>query len=322
MKTVAVIGGETHIGEITQLLGERLEIVGAAVREDQFDWAREHFGGTITASHHELLQQTSPDIVAVANENDLKAQVILDALASGADVIADKPLAITMDEQTAIEAALARDPDRRLLNLLTLRGASEWRGLHDVVRSGKIGEPAHCRVRMAVRLKRAERPPWFLDVRRSGGLFLDLLIHGIDQVEWALGSPIASMSAVTGNLGAPDDEHLRDHAAVFCELASGASAVIEGQRMLPDTKGSDYRMMVAGTEGLVDLAMGQGVTVTTPEAADVAIDDLPPTQPVVADWLDGGDLVPQEASLRANRLSILATIAAQTREPWREAADG
>ena len=38
-----------------------------------------------------------------------------------------------------------------------------------------------------MQLKREERPPWFLDCRRSGGLFLDLLIHGIDQVEWGAG---------------------------------------------------------------------------------------------------------------------------------------
>jgi len=35
---------------------------------------------------------------------------------------------------------------------------------------------------------------------------------------------------------------------------------------------------------------------------------------VVADWLDHGDLVPQEASLRANRLALCATMAADRGE--------
>ncbi len=167
---------------------------------------------------------------------------------------------------------------------------------------------------MAVRLKRKERPAWFLDVRRGGGLFLDLLIHGIDQVEWVTGARITALSAAMGNLGDPDDQRLRDHASVFCELDNGGSAVIEGQRMLPDTRGSDYRMLVAGTLGYTDLSMaGNSLTVTTPAGADTPVTSLPGAQSVVADWLGGGNLVDQAASLRANRLSVLATQAAEAR---------
>jgi hypothetical protein len=84
--------------------------------------------------------------------------------------------------------------------------------------------------------------------------------------------------------------------------------------MLPDTKGSDYRMTVAGTEGYADLVMGAGVCVTDGDGAEQALAELPPVRSVVADWLDGGDLVPQEASVRANRLAILATLSAERGE--------
>lgn len=313
MRRVAIVGGETHIGEITALRGEQLEIVGAAVREDQLDQAREQFGGLVTTDFRKLLRDSPPDIVAVANENDRKAEVILAALGAGTDVIADKPLAISMADQEAIEGTLRAAPQRRLLNLLTLRGNPEWAGLRDCVAAGEIGAPAFCHVRMAVRLKRSERPPWFLDCRRSGGLFLDLLIHGLDQVEWCMGCRILAVTAGTGNLGFPEDPHLRDHASVFCELEGGATALVEGQRMLPDTKGSDYRMHVAGTGGYADLTMGQGVRVTNTEGAERLLESLPQAQSVVADWLAGGDLVPQEASVRANRLALLATESAELR---------
>lgn len=312
MRKVAIIGGETHIGEITALAGTSLEIIGACVRPDQHDWAASTFGAPVFASVGDLLAQAQPDLVAIANENDLKAEAILAALAAGCDVVADKPLALTPAEQERIESFLAEHPTQRLLMLLTLRGNSEYAGLRQVVQSGEIGAPAFVEVRMAVRLKRAERPPWFLDVNRSGGLFLDLLIHGLDQVEWITGQRIIALTGVTGNLGAPDDADLRDHAAVFCELSGGASALVEGQRMLPDTVGSDYRVLVAGTQGFADLKLGGGVTVSSPAGANVALTDLPEAASVVADWLDGGELVPQAASLRANRLALLATQAAVT----------
>ena len=254
-KRVAIIGGETHIGEITQLAGEQLEIVGAVVREDQREQAEADFKAPVFAEETILYAQGKPHIAAIANENDRKAATVLRALEEGCDVVVDKPLARTMTEQEQIESHLHGHPERKLLMLLTLRGNPLWAGMRKQVQSGLIGSSAFCHVRMAVRLKREERPPWFLDLRRSGGLFLDLLIHGIDQVEWVTGTRITALTATTGNLGDPTDEQLRDHAAVFCELDNGASALIEGQRMLPDTKGSDYRMLVAGTQGYADLAM-------------------------------------------------------------------
>jgi predicted dehydrogenase len=265
----------------------------------------------VVTDYRRLLADHRPDLVAVANENDLKAEVVLAALRAGCRVVVDKPLAITMREQARVEGALASAGPERLLMLLTLRGQPVWAGLRQVILSGRIGAPAFTHVRMAVRLKRSERPPWFLDVRRSGGLFLDLLIHGLDQVEWLTGRWIVALAANTGNLGYPEDHQLQDHAAVYCELDDGSAALVEGQRMLPDTKGSDYRVTVAGTRGVADLWLSPPrLTVSDPGGADQEVTDLPAPVSVVADWLANGGLVPQTDSLRANRLALLATQAA------------
>jgi predicted dehydrogenase len=318
MLRIGIIGGETHIGEVTALRGKTLDIVGAAVRPDQVDWARQQFGCPVVTDYRRLLATERLDAVAVANENDLKAEAILAALRRGCDIIADKPLAITLREQQRLEGFLAGHPQRRLLMLLTLRGQPLWAGLRDLIRQGRIGAPAFTHVRMAVQLKRKQRPPWFLDVRRSGGMFLDLLIHGLDQVEWLTGRRIVSLTATTGNLGDPADAHLRDHAAVFCELDDGTAAAVEGQRLLPDTKGSDYRVTVAGSQGVADLTMSPPrLIVTSPAAADTEVKDPPAPVSVVADWIGGGSLVGQTASLRANRLAILATRAAEKRRKVR-----
>lgn len=310
MKRVVVVGGETHAGEVTQLDGVMLEIVGAAVREEQRAEANRIFK-RVSTNYLELLDALIPEIVFVANENDQKAEVIIAALRRGMSVIVDKPLAMTMGEQEEIETLLSERPTCRLLNLLTLRGRPDWRGVRDAVARDAIGTPAFCHVRMAVQLKREQRPPWFLDYRRSGGLFLDLLIHGIDMVEWTMGQKIVAVSAVTGNLGFPEDQWLHDHATVFCELKSGASAVVEGQRMLPATKGSDYRMSIAGSKGVIDLTMGENVRITNPSGANQVLAELPEAKSIVADWLQESNLISQDESLRANRLAILAAEAAR-----------
>jgi len=315
MRKVGIIGGETHIHEITQLNGKGLELVGAAVRPDQVEQAQEQFDCPVVTDAMALIDGGRMDLAAIANENDMKAETILAALKAGCDVAVDKPLAITMPEQERIEAVLSANPGRKLLMLLTLRGDPVWAGLREAIRAGRIGTPAFTHVRMAVRLKRAQRPPWFLDVKRSGGVFLDLLIHGLDQVEWLIGRRIVAVTANMGNLGYPEEIDLRDHAAVYCELDDGSAAVVEGQRMLPDTKGNDYRVTVAGTLGCADLwSAEQRLIVTSPEAADVPVEVLPEPVSVVEDWLGGGELIGQATSLRANRLAILATQSAETHE--------
>ncbi len=308
MKTIGIIGGEQHIGEITALTKTHLRIVGVAVRPDLAGQAEKQFAAAICADYRAMLQTCRPELVAIANENDLKADAIVDCLQAGCDVICDKPLALTPTDQRRIEQTLLCHPERKLLNLLTLRGNGVWRALRETVRSGRIGIPAFTHVRMAVRLKREQRPLWFLDARRSGGLFLDLLIHGLDQIEWLTDRRIVAVTANMGNLGHPDEPHLTDNAAVYCELDDNSAAVVEGQRMLPDSKASDYRVHIAGSQGYADLLFTpQTLTVTDPTAADQAVIRFEDNRSIVADWLEGGALVPQDASLRANRLALAAT---------------
>jgi len=311
VKRLAIIGGETHVDEVLQCVGRQLDLVGVSMKAENYGRLTEQFDVANFESEQSLLAQAQPDIVAIANENDLKYASVMSALQAGCDVIVDKPLTIYLDQQEQLEAFLVQHTERRLLNLLALRGNPPWRALRQLVHDGQIGRPAFVQVRMAVRLKRDQRPEWFLDYRRSGGLFLDLLIHGLDQVEWLTGRSITAVTASTGNLSSPDDEFLRDHAAVFCQLDNGGSAVVEGERMLPDTKGSDYRVLIAGTEGFADMTQDPGqIVVTNADSAEVEVNSFPSRISVVEDWIEDGTLIPQEVSLRANRLALLATMSA------------
>lgn len=313
MVRVGVVGGETHIGEVTVLAGTRLSMEAAAVRPDRLEWARSTFGCEVETDYARLLD-CRLDVVAVANENDQKARVIADFLERGVDVIVDKPLAITGPEQDRIEGILRARPERRLLMLLTLRGSPVWMGMRELVHAGTLGKPVFVHVRMAVQLKKSRRPPWFLDSRRSGGLFLDLLIHGLDQVEWITANRIVAVTASMGNLGNDDEPRILDHASVYCELSGGGSALVEGQRLLPCSKGNDYRALAVGTEGYAELDLAASRLTVTDRNGEGRAAPVPARGlSVVADWLDRGELVPQEASLRANRLSLLATLSSQRR---------
>ena len=311
--SLAIVGGETHIKEITSLHGNGLEIVGAVVREDQIAWARQSLQTEVYTEMKDLMAAQSPRIVVAANENYRKAEVIKRALASGCHVIADKPAAINLTELDEMEQ-MAKDYQRRFLMLLTLRGHAHYRKLRELVASGAIGEPVQCQAKMSVELKPHARPPWFLDQRLSGGPILDLAIHSIDAVEWITGLRLASVTSYQANISRPQMTQLVDSGACLFRLENGGTAFIQFNRVLPAGCGNDYRLDVVGTEGQIEFRLGRYLRL---QKKGNAIEDFPlaklsPNQSVVADWLkslddrDHSPLVPDAASFRANRIACLA----------------
>lgn len=315
MKRIAIVGGETHIREVTDLAGSRLDIAAVCVQPEQRDWARAQFGVAVYSDLDQMLAAEACDIVAVANENDRKADAIRRCLSVGKHVIVDKPMALTLADTDDI-AAMATRSGLRLLMLLTLRGNPWYRRLREAVQSGVIGEPALVYGRMSVELMREKRPAWFLDRHRSGGPILDLAIHAIDQAEWVAGRWLTSVAASEANLSDPAREELFDSGSMHFRLDNGGACLIEHDRLMPPGSGSDYRLSVVGTTGRAELRLGQEVVVVT-AAGEQHFDgaELGPTESVVSNWLDSLEcgvepLVPDWASYRANRIACIARQAA------------
>ncbi len=319
MKRVAIVGGETHIYQITKLAGSRLEITGAAVREEQADGAKKAFGGFITTDFRELIENTKPDIVAVANENDKKAEVCLVCLDYGADLIVDKPMALSIEDVASLKKK-ANASSRSILMLFSLRGDPQCIKLHEIVHSGLIGDPVQIYGKMSVEMKAEKRPPWFLDSRRSGGPILDLSIHMVDLVEWVSGRSLVDVTSQEANVSRPEMEHLIDSGSMFFRLDNGGTAFVEHNRLMPAGRGSDYRLHVVGTKGQLDMRIGKYLWVQTESGIeDIALSSLGKPVSVVENWLDAKEkdvepLVPDRAAFRANEICCIAVSAAKAKK--------
>jgi predicted dehydrogenase len=310
-RKACIIGGETHLSEITGCIGKGIDLVAVSVNEDIYNKHFKQYGIPNYRNADAMPENHALDLAGIANENDLKFETVQKCMTRGMDVVVDKPLCITRNEQAEIEKTVSR-LKKDIIMLLTLRGNPSYMAVKECMDKKMIGEPVHCHIRMSVQLKKEQRPPWFLDVNRSGGMFLDLLIHGIDALEWMTGLKIQSILARTGNIGYENEVNLRNHASMYCELSNGGTAVIEGQRMLPQTKGSDYRVMIAGTQGVLDMDMAAGtVFCTNQESVGMKV-PLPERMSVVETWLKGSPIVNTEHSLRANRIAVIATESAIT----------
>ncbi|WP_239253794.1 Gfo/Idh/MocA family protein [Listeria ilorinensis] len=136
----------------------------------------------------EMLKQEKPDIVSICTPNRFHYENVLLALRSGADVMCEKPPAMTPEQAEAMwqeaesqGAILAYDFHHRFSN-----GAQM---LREQAETGRLGEIYMVK---ATALRRSGVPGWgnFIDKKaQGGGPLIDLGIHVLDAALYVLGFP-------------------------------------------------------------------------------------------------------------------------------------
>lgn len=183
----------------------------------------------------EMLKQEPLDIVAVATPNSLHKPMTLAALAAGAHVFCEKPMAMNADEARAMRDA-ARAAGRRIMINFSFRFSEEAQALSRRVAAGDLGEIYFGR---SVWHRRRGLPGfggWFGQKALSGGgPLIDLGVHRLDlalwlmgypEPEWVMGAtydPIARAAA--DRAGKAYD--VEDLAVACIRFANGATLVLE-----------------------------------------------------------------------------------------------
>lgn len=166
-----------------------------------------------------LLAQHPVDAVYVSSTNEKHAPQALAALAAGAHVLCEKPLAMTALEAAGMVHAAHR-ADRVLATNHHLRNAGSHLAIRRLIEAGRIGRVLSARVFHAVQL-----PPhlqgWRInDAQAGGGVIADIAVHDADTVRFHLGEdPVAVIAmATSGGMGAG----VEDSAMSIWEMPSGA----------------------------------------------------------------------------------------------------
>jgi len=172
------------------------------------------------SDYRKMLNAEQLDVVSVCTPNCFHAEHAIAALEAGANVLLEKPAALTMKEIAAIKAAVKRS--RRVLIVgyshRFHRGNLKAKRLLD---EGVIGEPYMIRIRLAHTgpFPGWAKDDWFYDPKLAGGgAMLDLGIHCIDQALW-LGGPVQSVQATKSTLR--KKIKVDDNATILLDYANG-----------------------------------------------------------------------------------------------------
>lgn len=233
MRTIrsAVIGcgdiSALHIDAIAQLQGAELVAVCDTDPERRERTAQES-GVPGTASLTETIEQHSPDVVHLCTPHDQHADLAVQALAAGVEVLTEKPLASTLaDAERMVEAASAPGAPRIGVCFqnrynLTVQEA------HRVLAAGELGAPtgAVATVAWFRTPEYYEAKPWRGTWAGSGGgLLINQAIHTLDLLQWLMGGVTSvTGSASTDVLGATIE--VEDTATVALQHPAGTHSML------------------------------------------------------------------------------------------------
>lgn len=247
----AVIGvglaGGPHIEAIGRTGMARVAGVAASSSESAQRAADRYAVGRATGDWRALVEDSAIDVVHNCTPNQLHHEVGAAALAAGKHLIAEKPLASTLEDAIALVDAAAGSGVVAALchNYRHFAMVAEAR---ELIRSGAIGEVFLVHgVFLQDWLSPAGVHNWRLDPDVSGPstTFADIGTHWCDLAMHLTACPIESVCAVTGSRhGRPID----DHGGALLRFAGGVLGTLVSSQVSPGAKNS-LRIRLDGSEG-------------------------------------------------------------------------
>ncbi len=217
-----------HLAAVTRYPGAR--VVGIA---DQ-DLARaraqaERFGGgTAFPSLGELLAATAPDVVHVLTPPDTHAALAIEALAAGAHVCVEKPMAVTEAECQAMAAAATR-AGRELCVGHSWLYTGPLREAQRLIAVGVAGDVVQASASFTFDLRRnpaVASGHWSRQL--PGGIAEDLAVHPVSVLIRLLGAPKTTMGVTRPGSTLPQGQDEEMRALLDGDRGPGTAAVSLG----------------------------------------------------------------------------------------------
>jgi predicted dehydrogenase len=147
------------------------------------------------SSYEELLADPAVEGVVVTTPNDTHRDVVIQALEAGKAVYTDKPVAHTLEDASAIAAAVARTGQVFAVGHSSRR-LSGHREMKRWIEDGRIGEISLAEANFSNERGLELTPQtwrWYAD-KSPGGAFIQLGVHHADTLQYLLG-PVKSVTA-------------------------------------------------------------------------------------------------------------------------------
>ncbi|WP_187428603.1 hypothetical protein ROLI_013040 [Roseobacter fucihabitans] len=203
----------------------------------------------------QLLEDPTIDLVLIAAPPAARADLALQAMRHGKDVMLDKPGCLSAAELHEIEACIAQTGRIWSVNFSERFEVASATLVDQLLAENRIGKVVQTLSMAPHRLNAQMRPDWFWDRTAYGGILGDIGTHQIDQFLHFTGAQNAEIAyATVGNFNAPHHPRFEDFGEI--NLVAGD---VQGYARLdwftPDAAPNwgDGRLTILGTEGYIEV---------------------------------------------------------------------
>lgn len=178
--------------------------------------------------YKEMIKENQLDLVAIATESGIHAEIALYCIEHGVNCIIEKPIAMSMDDADEI-VRLAEERGVKVSACHQNRFNIAVQEMRHALEAGRFGKLSHGAVH--IRWNRNEdyyfQAPWRGKWASDGGALMNQCIHGIDLLRWMMGDDAEEVYGVTRQQFHPYLE-AEDIGLAVVKFKNGAIATIEG----------------------------------------------------------------------------------------------
>ena len=184
-----------------------------------------------------------------------RAEIAIQAMKAGMDVMSDKPGCTDITQLENIKQTVAKTKRIWSIDFSERFEVPSVTLATDLVQSGAIGQVVQTVGLGPHRLNIPSRPDWFFKRERYGGILTDIASHQIDQFLHFSGSTEADIAmAFVANRAHPEHPGLQDFGEISLR-SNSATGYIRVDWFTPEAlpNWGDGRLTILGTEGYIEL---------------------------------------------------------------------
>jgi myo-inositol 2-dehydrogenase / D-chiro-inositol 1-dehydrogenase len=235
--------GKIHAGNLVRQPGVKLKYVvdvdGAAAAA----LAKHH--GAQVADAEAVFADRAVTAVIIGSSTDTHADLIQRAAAAGKAIFCEKPVDLALDRAKMCAEAVARAGVTCLIGFQR-RYDPTFAALKARIDAGEIGDPE-----MLVVTSRDPGAPPVDYIKRSGGIFKDMLIHDFDIFRWILDDEAATVYATGSCLTDPAIAAAGDIDATAVTIRTKRGRLAQINTLRRAAYGYDQRFEVIGSKGML-----------------------------------------------------------------------
>lgn len=230
----ALIGcGRISPNHISAAINNNLDIVAICdILEEKMKEKKEMFEEISNVKEYvdykEMLEKEKPTLVAIATESGKHAQIAIDCLNMGANVIIEKPIALSLEDADKI-IATAEKNNLKVCACHQNRFNKAIQKIRKSLENGDFGKLLHgtAHIRWNRNIDYYKQASWRGTWEQDGGALMNQCIHNIDLLRWMMGNDVVEVMAYTDRL-LHDYIEAEDLGIAIIKFANGSYGIIEG----------------------------------------------------------------------------------------------